>query len=311
MLPIPLVYSPRYDLNLGQQHVFPCTKYALVHDRLLAEGYASEADFIEPEPIPDEDLLLVHEAGWIHKLKNGTLSLAEALRLEVPVSERMLHAMWRMAGGTLRAAEIALQKGVGVNIGGGFHHAFSGHGEGFCAINDIAVAIRKLQQRGLIQKAMVVDCDVHHGNGTAAIFANDQTVFTFSIHQKNNYPAVKPPSDLDIDLEDHTCDREYVAALQEGLRQACASFTPDLVVYVAGADPFMEDQLGGLLLTTEGLLTRDQAVLSMGHPVVVVLAGGYSFRVRDTVIIHCNTIRAAEREAARRAETMVSGQRPG
>jgi len=293
VLSIPLVYSPAYDLNLGSEHVFPCVKYALIHHRLIEDGFAERADFIEPECIADEDLLLVHDPGWIRKLKTGTLSLAEALRLEIPVSERMLHAMWRMAGGTLRAAEIALQKGVGVNIGGGFHHAFAAHGEGFCAINDIAVSIRRLQRDGSIQKAMVVDCDVHHGNGTASIFAGDPSVFTFSIHQKNNYPAVKPPSDLDVDLDDHTCDKEYVAKLQEGLARAYQVFTPDLVVYVAGADPFMEDQLGGLLLTMDGLLERDRLVLSTHHPVAVVLAGGYAHRVRDTVTIHCNTIRAA------------------
>jgi acetoin utilization deacetylase AcuC-like enzyme len=287
--------------------VFPCAKYALIHKQLLEAGFAASPDFIEPECISDEDLMLVHDPQWIRKLKTGSLSLAEALRLEVPVSSQMLHAMWRMAGGTLRAAEIALQKGVGVNIGGGFHHAFAAHGEGFCAINDIAVAIRKLQRDGAIRKAMVVDCDVHHGNGTASIFADDPTVFTFSIHQKNNYPAVKPPSDLDIDLDDHTCDKEYVAKLQEGLARAFRTFTPNLVVYVAGADPFMEDQLGGLLLTMDGLLERDRLVLSSGHPVAVVLAGGYAHRVRDTVTIHCNTIRAAVEQAATTSHDRHSG----
>ena len=189
--------------------------------------------------------------------------------------------------------------GVGFNIGGGFHHAFPGHGEGFCAINDIAVAIRRLQRDGAIRRAMVVDCDVHHGNGTAAIFANDQSVFTLSIHQLNNYPSEKPPSSLDINLPDAIGDTEYLHRLGNGYRAALAMFHPELLIYVAGADPYFEDQLGGLCLTFDGLRERDRLVIwtALNHhvPVAIVLAGGYAESVEDTITIHANTAAVANR----------------
>jgi acetoin utilization deacetylase AcuC-like enzyme len=223
------------------------------------------------------------------------------LRLEIPVSLQTLKAVRLMAGGTIFAARHAVvNKGVGFNLGGGFHHAFAGHGEGFCAVNDIAVAIRKLQQEKLIERAMVVDCDVHQGNGTAAIFHADDSVFTLSIHQRNNYPAAKPPSNIDVELDDNTTDNVYLARLNDSLAQAFQRFTPELILYVAGADPFMEDQLGGLLLTMGGLCARDRMVLDLPVPVAVVLAGGYAFRTEDTVTIHCNTVKAAIQSMSRR-----------
>jgi acetoin utilization deacetylase AcuC-like enzyme len=299
-LPFPLIYSPAYDLNLGT-HVFPSRKCALIHHRLLGDGIVVESDFIAPEPAANTDLVLVHEEQWIHRLFGGTISLAEALRLEIPVSEQTLNAVRMMTGGTILAAHTAIMnKTIAFNLGGGFHHAFAGHGEGFCAVNDIAVAIRRLQRDKLIERAMVIDCDVHQGNGTAAIFKDDDRVFTFSIHQRNNYPATKPASDLDIELDDNTCDKEYLARLQEGLDHAFRRFTPDLILYVAGADPFMEDQLGGLLLTMDGLRARDQMVLDIPMPIAVVLAGGYAFRTEDTVTIHCNTVKAAIQSVLRR-----------
>jgi acetoin utilization deacetylase AcuC-like enzyme len=195
------------------------------------------------------------------------------------------------------AARHALERGVGFNVGGGFHHAFPGHGEGFCAVNDIAVAIRKLQSENLVRKAMVVDCDVHHGNGTAAVFAGDLSVFTLSIHQFNNYPSEKPPSSLDIHLADGIGDAEYIHRLGNGYRAALTMFKPDLLIYVAGADPYMEDQLGGLSLTFDGLKERDRLVmwtaLTHGTPVAIVLAGGYAQSVEDTVTIHANTAEVA------------------
>jgi acetoin utilization deacetylase AcuC-like enzyme len=292
-LPFPLIYSPAYDLNLGT-HVFPSRKCALIHHRLLGGGFAVESDFIAPDPATDADLLLVHEEQWIRRLFDGTISLAEALRLEIPVSAQTLNAVRLMTGGTILAARSAVQnKGIGFNLGGGFHHAFAGHGEGFCAVNDIAVAIRRLQHDNLIERAMVIDCDVHQGNGTAAIFQGDDRVFTLSIHQRNNYPAIKPLSDIDIELDDNTCDSEYLARLRLGLDHAFQRFTPELILYVAGADPFMEDQLGGLLLTIDGLHARDQLVFDIAKPIAVVLAGGYAFRTEDTVTIHCNTVKAA------------------
>jgi len=292
----PLIYHDQYDLNLGA-HVFPAVKYRLVRQRLMEEGLAGDGDFLAPEPAGDEQLLLVHDRGWLQRLKTGTLSYEEVIRLEIPYSRQMVNAFLLAAGGTILAGRCALEGGVGFNIGGGFHHAFAGHGEGFCAIHDVAVAIRALQREGLIERAMVIDCDVHHGNGTAAIFAGDPTVSTISLHQFNNYPSEKPPSTVDIHLEDRTGDAEYLAKLKDVCSVAVPGFRPDMIFYVAGADPYCEDQLGGLALTMEGLKERDhvlfESALFHGVPVVVTLAGGYAEKVEDTVAIHCGTARAA------------------
>jgi acetoin utilization deacetylase AcuC-like enzyme len=308
MLPFKLVYHPGYDLNLGE-HVFPSQKYRLIRDRLLADGLATPEDFLEPEPAPDADVLAVHDRDWVTRLKNGTLTYYDILKLEIPYSRKMVEAFWLAAGGTTRAARLALSGGIGFNLGGGFHHAFPDHGEGFCAIHDVAVAIRRLQRDGLIRRAMIVDCDVHHGNGTAAIFAHDATVFTLSIHQLNNYPTHKPPSNIDINLDDETGDEQYLERLRAAFVPALAAFAPDLLLYVAGADPYYQDQLGGLSLTFEGLRARDRLVLSSAlmHrvPVAVTLAGGYAVDVNDTIAIHIATAVAArevlERVGWRRA----------
>jgi len=297
MLPFHLVYHEGYDLNLGS-HVFPSQKFRLIRERLLAEGFATSEDFVAPEPAPDEDLLLVHERGWIQRLKTGTLSYEEILQLEIPYSPEMARAFCLAAGGTTLAARLALDEGVAYNVGGGFHHAFPDHGEGFCAINDIAVGIRKLQREGKITRAMVVDCDNHHGNGTAAIFAGDPTVFTLSIHQYNNYPSQKPPSSVDVHLSDGVNDEEYLERLSAAYRFPLHGFHPELLVYVAGADPFREDQLGGLSLTLEGLKRRDRLVIETalreGTAVAIVLAGGYAVHLEDTVTIHANTAKVAK-----------------
>ena len=296
MLPFKLVYSDGYDLNLGA-HVFPSRKYRLIHDRMLLEGFATAEDFVEPQPATDDQILLVHKPEWVRKLKTGTLAYMEMMRLEIPYSKEMVDGFWLAAGGTMLAARNALRDRIGFNIGGGFHHAFPGHGEGFCAIHDVAVAIRSLQRERLIDRATVVDCDVHHGNGTAGIFAGDGSVFTLSIHQFNNYPDEKPASTIDINLPDGVGDQEYLQELRGALATAVEEFQPDLVVYVAGADPYREDQLGGLSLTKEGLMRRDRLVfetsLSNDIPVTVTLAGGYARNVADTVEIHCNTARVA------------------
>jgi acetoin utilization deacetylase AcuC-like enzyme len=285
-----LIYHPDYDLNLGG-HVFPSKKYRLIHDRLSAEGY----DFVAPEPASDEDLLLVHGRGWVTRLMQGTLHEGELQRLEIPWSQKMADAFRLAAGGTTLAARCALRDGSAFNIGGGFHHAFPTHGEGFCAIHDVAVAIRKLQQEKLIERVLVVDVDVHQGNGTAAIFASDESVFTLSIHQFNNYPQYKPPSDIDVHLEDGVGDEEYLHQLDQAVERALGRFEPQLLMYVAGADPYKEDQLGGLALTIEGLKERDQLVFSIARhrkiPICVTLAGGYARNVEDTVTIHANTAR--------------------
>ena len=303
MLPFKLIYDDRYDLNLGA-HVFPSQKYRLVHEALLAEGIATREDFLAPEPAKDEDILLVHGKEYTHKLKAGTLSYEEKLRLEIPWSKEMIEACWLAAGGSILAGRRALADGWAGNVGGGFHHAYPDHGEGFCAIHDVAVAIRRLQFDRAIESAMVIDTDVHHGNGTAAIFGGDPTVFTFSIHQENNYPYPKPPSNIDVDLPDGVDDHDYLALLEKNLHRAFDEFSPGMIFYVAGADPYREDQLGGLALSLDGLARRDAMVFDYARrhrvPVVITLAGGYARRVIDTVRIHVGTIVAA-RDAARAA----------
>jgi acetoin utilization deacetylase AcuC-like enzyme len=300
MLPFKVVYHERYDLNLGP-HVFPSQKFRLIYEMLLREGIAAQQDFLCPDTASDEDILRVHTADWVRKLKTGTLSPSELMLLEVPYSPQLAEAFWLAAAGTILAAQSALRDGFGANLSGGFHHAYPEHGEGFCAIHDVAVAIRKLQAEGSIKKAIVVDTDVHHGNGTAAIFRNDPSVFTLSIHQENNYPAHKPPSSLDLNMDDGVGDEEYLDTLIPAVQQALDSFRPEILFYVGGADPYCEDQLGGLSLTKEGLKQRDRRVFEEARkrriPVATTLAGGYALRVEDTVRIHVNTILAA-REVA-------------
>ncbi len=283
-LPFKLVYTDEYFLPLGA-HVFPVEKYRLIKQKLVQDGVATPRDLLEPQPAADEDVLRVHTADYVRKLKTGTLSGMEQRLMEVPYSPQLVRAFWLAAGG------------CAVNIGGGFHHAYPDHGEGFCVLHDVAIAIRRLQHDAKIKTAMTVDCDVHHGNGTAAIFAKDESVFTISLHQLNNYPAYKPPSSLDVDLPDRTGDGEYLAALERALKTGFDHGKPDLLCYVAGADPYREDQLGGLALTIDGLKQRDTVVLqaakSRGVPVMIIFAGGYARNVEDTVEIHCNTVKCA------------------
>jgi acetoin utilization deacetylase AcuC-like enzyme len=325
MLPFKLVYSDAYFLPIGQ-HVFPAEKYRMIRDRLLATNVSDASDFVEPEPASDEDILLVHTPEYVHKLKTGTLSPHEEMELEIPFSPELVKAFWLAAGGSVLAARQCLKDRVCVSIGGGFHHAFPDHGEGFCMIHDVAVAIRRLQRDDLIHTAMTVDCDVHHGNGTAAIFAGTRTgseplpsvsastlgkaiagnmrgahtgdVFTISLHQHNNYPPYKPPSSIDVDLPDGMGDDDYLAWLDNALSSGLRQFEPDLMCYIAGADPYREDQLGGLALTINGLKRRDELVFRVARardiPVMVTYAGGYARNVEDTVTIHSNTVIAAK-----------------
>lgn len=296
MPPPKLIYSDQYDLKLGQ-HIFPAVKYKLVRQALLEKKIASEADLLEPEAVQDRDVLLVHSAEYVRKLKSGALSALEIARMEIPYSPEMIRAVWLCAGGSTLAGRQAIAEGIAVNLGGGFHHAFPAHGEGFCVIHDVAIAIRKLQAEGVIARAMTVDLDVHHGNGTAAIFAQDDSIYTFSMHQENNYPFEKPPGNLDVPLGDGCEDKEYLGLLRQNLQRALDEFESELIFYLAGADPYCEDQLGGLSLTLEGLRERDRTVFQMARkknvPVAVTLAGGYAARVADTVAIHVGTIEAA------------------
>jgi acetoin utilization deacetylase AcuC-like enzyme len=278
--------------------VFPSIKYRLVKEKLLREHIAEPGDFVEPPPASDDDIALVHHREYLRKLQAGKLSYLEVLRLEIPYSPELVRAVWLCTGGSILAGRLALEDGVGVNVGGGFHHAYPDHGEGFCVLNDFAVAIRSLQKDKTIEQAMTVDCDVHQGNGTAAIFGGDHTVFTLSIHQENNYPYPKPPSSLDINLHDGVGDEEYLRELTQGLDRALAEFRPDLIFYLAGADPYRDDQLGGLKLSLEGLEKRDRLVFEKASgrkiPVAVTLAGGYARELEDTIQIHSNTIRVAK-----------------
>ncbi len=325
MLPFKLIYSDDYYLPIGS-HVFPAEKYQRVQKRLIETGVAEAKDFITPRPASDQDILLVHTPQYVQKLKTGTLSAREELEMEIPYSPELVRAFWLSAGGSILAADHALNDRVAINIGGGFHHAFPDHGEGFCMIHDVAVAIRRMQRDDKIRTAMTLDCDVHQGNGTAAIFAGVRVpgnplpsaggttipgsrpakvrhahagdVFTISLHQENNYPAWKPPSSIDIDLPDEIGDDEYLAWLDNALSSGLRQFEPDLLCYVAGADPYREDQLGGLSLTIEGLKKRDELVFRVARsrdiPVMVTFAGGYAQKIDDTVTIHCNTVIAAK-----------------
>jgi acetoin utilization deacetylase AcuC-like enzyme len=325
MLPFKLVFRDDYSLPIGE-HIFPSSKYRQVRQYLLDQAAAGPEDFTTPQPATDTDILRVHTPMYVRKLQTGTLSAREELELEVPYSKELVEAFWLQAGGSILAAQLALRDRVSIHIGGGFHHAFADHGEGFCMINDLAVAIRRLEADGQIQHAMTLDCDVHQGNGTAAIFGKAEEpfppppvwsasltaprkpahmkqnhkgdVFTISLHQENNYPVWKPPSSIDVNLPDGTNDAEYLAWLEKALMTAIEQFEPDLLLFVAGADPYREDQLGGLALTIDGLKDRDELVFRFaknnGIPVMVTLAGGYAARLEDTIRIHANTVVAAK-----------------
>lgn len=291
-----VVYSPRYQLDLGP-HVFPTTKYRLVAAGVARAGLVPEG-FVEPVPASWDELALVHTPAYLETLRTGTLTADDLARLEIPCAPALVEGFRFMTGGTLRAADLALD-GVdrtAVHIGGGFHHAFAGHGEGFCVFNDVAVAIRRAFARRQAGSAAVLDLDVHQGNGTAAIFAGERRVFTASIHEADNYPYVKPPSALDVGLPRGTSDEEYLSHL-DGVLARLLEQLPDVVFYLAGADPYIDDQLGRLGLSLDGLRRRDRRVFTAlraaGVPVVVVLAGGYARQVDDTVAIHVATIAEA------------------
>jgi acetoin utilization deacetylase AcuC-like enzyme len=288
-------------------HVFPTLKYELVHARLLDEGVIQPSDVIEPEPASWDHLALVHTSGYLTRMRGGTLTLEEREQLELPWSPEIVEGFRLMTGGTIQAALVACGlevrstksevRGAGTvcHVGGGLHHAFPNHGEGFCPFNDVAVAARVLQQRG-IDRMAIVDLDVHHGNGTAFIFESDPRVFTFSMHQQHNYPMFKPRGSLDVGLPDGAHDETYLRELERALPVVMAH-RPACVFYLAGADPYEDDQLGGLRLTRDGLRRRDRmvidAVRQAGMPLVITLAGGYARRVEDTVAIHAATIEEA------------------
>src|SRR5262245_23981944 len=290
-----VVFSPRYQIDIGL-HVFPTRKYQLVHARLLEAAIVKPPDVVEPHLATWDDLALVHTREYLAKIRDGTMTAEDIAQLELPWSSEMVKGFRVMVGGTIEAAHAAVRERTIVgHIGGGLHHAFPNHGEGFCPFNDVAVAIRVLQHHGL-QHAAVIDLDVHHGNGTAFIFESDPRVFTFSMHQQYNYPMWKPRGSLDIGLMDGIGDADYLRQLEDALPTVMAS-NPECLFYLAGADPYEQDQLGGLRLTLDGLRRRDRIVIDLarrnGLPMVVVLAGGYARNVDDTVAAHVATLEEA------------------
>lgn len=283
------------DLN---KHIFPIQKYKMIYEQLLLLG-AKEDDFVLSQPADEEDILLAHSSRYVNKLKSGGLSHKEVLALELPFSPELYDFARVYVGGTIDAGKRSLQDGLAVHIGGGFHHAFADHGEGFCILNDVAVAVLKLKKEGKIQRAMVVDVDVHQGNGTASILEGKDFVYTFSIHQMDLYPAEKEVSSLDVGLWSGDGDEKYLASLNAHIPRVYLQFRPDIVFYLAGADPYEKDQLGGLKMTKDGLKERGKIVIGEARrlkiPVAVLLAGGYARDVSDTVNIHINTIMAARK----------------
>jgi acetoin utilization deacetylase AcuC-like enzyme len=290
-------YTPRYYADIGEGHVFPIRKFELVRDRLLAEGTLAPAEIVEPREASIADVLLVHTEDYVTRLRAGALTARELRRLGLPWSKALVRRSFLAVSGTIGAARSALEDGVGANLAGGTHHAFPDHGEGFCVLNDVAIAIRVLRRDHLVRRAGVVDLDVHQGNGTASIFSEDPDVFTFSMHGAKNYPLFKQSSSLDVELPDGTADAEYLDALARNLPRVFER-APEVVFYLGGADPFEGDKLGRLALTMEGLRERDEFVLgeckARGVPVATVMSGGYGEDIKDTVEIHCNTIRAAK-----------------
>jgi acetoin utilization deacetylase AcuC-like enzyme len=296
--PFQLVYSNEYWMAETGKHVFPLQKYRLVYENLLAMG-ARKENFLRPRPAPDEDVLLVHTASYFRRIKTGNLSQAELKELEIRFSPELVRFALLSVGGTVLAARKALECGMSVHVGGGFHHAFPDHGEGFCLLNDVAVAARRVVEDKMAERVMIVDCDVHQGNGTAAALAGRKEIFTLSIHQMDIYPTEKPQSSVDIPLWAGDGDVKYLAGLRAHIPRIYMEFRPNLILYLAGADPYEKDQLGGLALTKAGLKDRDKIVIEsarlLGIPVAVVLAGGYASEIKDTVEIHLNTVRIAQR----------------
>jgi len=297
------VFHPAYTCDIGQ-HVFPILKYELTQQALVRSGLVPDEDWFTPEPAPREALLRVHAPEYLDDFF-GVRWTPRTAASELPITQEIVNAYALGAGGTMLAAEKALERGFAANLGGGFHHAFADQAAGFCYLNDIAIAIRHLQAGGRIRRAAVIDCDLHQGNGTARIFQGDDSVFTFSIHQENNYP-VKEESDLDVGLADEAGDAEYLSQLERALPQVFAGNDPDFVVYQAGADPYEHDVLGGLAITRSGLAERDRMVIeacaTRKIPVVATFGGGYAQQLEDTVAIHtatCRTLVEVSRDGAR------------
>jgi acetoin utilization deacetylase AcuC-like enzyme len=290
-------FYDNFHFPLPPEHRFPVPKYPGLRQRLLETGVLSTADLHIPEPATDEQILLVHTPEYVEKILDGTISEREMRRIGFPWSPGLVERSRRSVGATIAVCRTALEDGISASLAGGTHHAYPDHGEGYCVFNDVAIAVRTLQLEKRIARALIVDLDVHQGNGTAAIFSGDPTVFTFSVHGTKNFPFHKEVSDLDIALPDGTGDAAYLAAVETGLRQSLGAISADLAVYLAGADPFSEDRFGRMAVSKSGLAARDELVfktcLQAGMPLALVMSGGYARNVEDIVDIHTETIRQA------------------
>lgn len=293
-----LFYTDVFVLPLPAGHRFPMEKYSRLRQALLASGEFSEADFHLPHAATDEELARAHDLAYIQAISTGQLSEKAQKTIGFPWSQGMVERSRRSAGATICACRAALEDGVSANLAGGTHHAFRDHGEGFCIFNDAAVAARVMQAEGGAKRVLIVDCDVHQGNGTASILRGDDSIFTFSIHGARNFPFDKEQSDLDIELPDGCADEAYLVRLEEGLSIAFDTSRPDLVIYLAGADPYHDDRLGRLGLSFDGLAERDRLVLARCKaqriPIAIAMAGGYARQINDTVSIHSTTIHLAK-----------------
>ena len=302
-------YSDHFVLPLPEGHRFPMAKYSMLRERVAAANICSDNEMRVPHPVSDEEILRAHERGYLRRVADGTITQKEMRRIGFPWSQRMVERSRRASGGTLGACLAALEEGFAANLAGGTHHASTDQGEGYCVFNDSAIAARAVQAEGLVERVVVLDTDVHQGNGTAAILGRDASVFTFSIHGARNFPFRKEESDLDVALPDGADDGEYLDALEGALEKALDRSGAQLAIYLAGADPYEDDRLGRLRVSKEGLAERDRLVLEScrgrGIPVAVTMAGGYSREVDDTVDIHFQSIERAttlldmERDVAR------------
>jgi len=289
--------TDQFTFPLPESHTFPIGKYALLRQRVVAAALVRPEDLRVPHAASDKELLRAHDEDYLRRILHGELTQQEIRRIGFPWSAELVERARRSSGATIEACRAALQEGVGINLAGGTHHAFRDHGEGFCIFNDGAIAVRAMQAESRVRRIIIIDCDVHQGNGTAAILTNDPTVFTFSIHGKNNFPVRKEPSDLDIALDDGADDPAYLKALDTGLTHVMERARAELAIYLAGADPYTDDRYGHLALTKAGLEKRDRLVFDrcrrLGLPVAVTMGGGYAREVKDTVDIHFQTVKIA------------------
>lgn len=292
-----IFYSDQFQFPLPTNHRFPLIKYQRLREVILKNHVIRENELNIPRPAESDQLLLVHSEDYLQKLESGKLSEKEIRRIGFPWSPELIERSRRSTGGTIAACRAALQEGIAVNLAGGTHHAHRDFGSGYCLLNDSAVAARVMQKEGRASRILILDCDVHQGDGTAAIFSSDPSIFTFSIHGENNFPFRKQISNLDLPLQDRTSDQEYQKELIRGLAKTIKDFHAHLVIYLAGADPYFDDRLGRLSLTKRGLMDRDRYILQTcqkeGLPVAIVMAGGYAREINDSVEIHANTVKLA------------------